>query len=389
MEGEATSPSADSIREEGLKAFRAGDWRGATDAWSRGLRTLEYILGKEEEFDEAKKQEFIAMHQSYLLNLSLSTLKEGRWAACIHYCDKVLQRDPTVLKALYRKSQAQQELGDFDGALTTLDEYLKVAPGSPLALSLQSQLRHMKVDHAAKEKKLLQSMFRKLEHDPRSEAAMAAPTADGSSTGGSLIRSLGDKVKGWFGSPKEEQKQEWQEQLPAVNGAFGAAAAAGAASGGNSCSTGESLPPEDLLKALSALSGNDEGLSPAASGNTAELEHLARLMAIHRRLSSGEATLGEKLLFGLRLAWFGVKHFCFRACGQLCRRRQKAQFGKSAGIFTDDGNVTEVVGSERDATAEHRDNGRSFVSRAQRRQQCRTAAAAAARRRMDQQKSTT
>ena len=70
------SPTSDSVREEGLRAFRAGDWRGATDAWSRGLRTLEYILAKEEEFDDDKKKEFLAV--------CLSPLFFSRFAA--HCC---------------------------------------------------------------------------------------------------------------------------------------------------------------------------------------------------------------------------------------------------------------------------------------------------------------
>lgn len=60
------SKSTDSVREEGLRAFRAGDWRGATDAWSRGLRTLEYILAKEDEFDDDKKREFAAVCSTIL-----------------------------------------------------------------------------------------------------------------------------------------------------------------------------------------------------------------------------------------------------------------------------------------------------------------------------------
>lgn len=60
-DGRPSSGSADSVKEEGLSAFRAGDWRSATDAWSRGLRTLEYILAKEDEFDEDKRKEFVAV----------------------------------------------------------------------------------------------------------------------------------------------------------------------------------------------------------------------------------------------------------------------------------------------------------------------------------------
>lgn len=71
LPGDKVSESADSVREEGLRAFRAGDWRGATDAWSRGLRTLDYILSREDEFDEDKRKEFLTVRQKLKEDLRL------------------------------------------------------------------------------------------------------------------------------------------------------------------------------------------------------------------------------------------------------------------------------------------------------------------------------
>lgn len=45
------------------------------------------------------------MKRSYLLNLSLGSLKAEYYGACVQFCDQVLDEDPFHLKALYRKAQ--------------------------------------------------------------------------------------------------------------------------------------------------------------------------------------------------------------------------------------------------------------------------------------------
>lgn len=392
--GAAGPTSADSVKEEGLRAFRAGDWRGATDAWSRGLRTLEYILAKEDEFDENKKKEFVAMQQSYLLNLSLSTLKEGRWAVCIIYCDKALHNDPNSLKALYRKAQAQQELGEFDAALATVERYLKVAPGSPLAVSLQEKLRHQKAAHAIREKKLLQGMFRNLEHSRRSEASAAPATAAETKAEGGLLQFLSKKVAGWLSGSsrkvpseayrqKQPQQDLWKERVAPLNGAWGPGVGwpppAGGGATGDAAAAGDMNQQAALQEALAAL-GSSGQLDPSVGGGL-DLEQLSRLIQMHQQLSSGNASLKDKFLFGLRLAWFGVKQFLLRGCGYFCRRRRTPQMKKDE--FKRETKSRANVAPRSEASSEGHD-AKPFVSRSLRRQQARSAAAAAARKRVQQ-----
>ncbi|CDI76093.1 Tetratricopeptide repeat containing domain protein, related [Eimeria praecox] len=390
--------SADSVREEGLRAFRAGDWRGATDAWSRGLRTLEYILAREEEFDEEKKSEFLAvclwvtegltlfhggfkMHRSYLLNLSLSTLKEGRWAACILYCDKALQRDPKAVKALYRKAQAQQELGDFDGALATLDRYLSVAPGSPLALSLQAQLRHLKAAHAVREKKLLQGMFRNLEHDPRSEAAEAAAAEATATKAGGLMGSVKASIKNWLSGLVSKQQLDSADCSPNTQNMeqdIAAVTAAMRAAGMDSNNEHESNQ-DAVAEAVAALLG---GKGETGTANMKELKKLTALLNKYQAMHAGEASFMDRLRFRLSLAWFGIQHICASFCCKVCRKRQTQQQEQAEPEWEDMRPASASASCSPDS--EIKEN-RGFLKGAQRRHQCRTAAANAARRRRHQQ----
>lgn len=306
--------------------------------------------------------------------------------------------------------QAQQELGEFDGALATVDKYLQAAPGSPLALSLQSQLRHMKAAHAVREKKLLQGMFRNLEHDPRSMAS-GASTADAASQEGGLMQSAGRKIKGWFGAfrgkqaqtdgerrdrrqhedrhqdlPKHVQQPPCSERLSGVNGAFSSGRnwpphSASRDAAGCSAAAGDKHQQAVLLEALTALAGR-EGFDPSAAGRDLDFDQIARLVQMHQRLSSGSATFKDKFVFGLRLAWFGVKRFCSMACRSFCRRRHIPQQDKPCSKWEQTG--SDDFAPSRGASSECRE-GKSFVRRSQRRQQCRNAAAAAARRRMEKE----
>lgn len=313
--------------------------------------------------------------------------------------------------------QAQQELGEFDAALATVERYLDVSPGSPLALSLQSQLRHQKAAHAVREKKLLQGMFRKLEHDPRSAASAAAssPDAEVPSQGAWPLKSVGEKIKGWFFSsggedpkkndeqqnpPQQEQESQqerqqqlmqqlrqqlWNERLAALNGAddSGGKWPFPPADGGRDAGgvTGDIDNQAALRQALLALGGTG-GADSADAGAGLDLEQLSRLVQMHQQLASGSATFKDKFIFGLRLAWFGIRQFCSSSCRYFCQRRQTPQ--KRAEEFQWEDELPARAVPNRGASSEGRD-GKAFVNRAQRRQQCRTAAAAAARRRMHHQ----
>ncbi|CDJ61075.1 hypothetical protein, conserved [Eimeria maxima] len=384
LPGDKVSESADSVREEGLRAFRAGDWRGATDAWSRGLRTLDYILSREDEFDEDKRKEFLTMHQSYLLNLSLSTLKEGRWAACILYCDKALQRDPTAVKALYRKAQAQQELGNFDGALATLDRYLRVSPGSPLALSLQAQLRHLKAAHAVKEKKLLQGMFRKLEHDPRSEAAGAAAAGAAPSKQRGLLTYVKTAVMDWFGgfAKKQQSSTDCMQYNQNMMHDIAAVQAAMRAAGVDSNKNHDECSQNAVAEAVAAMFG---GRGRNGTPNTEDLRQFTELLKKYQTVQAGEASFMDRLRFRLSLVWFGIEHICVSFCCKRCRKRQTQQQEQTEPEWEDVQST--VSAASHKPTLEGRDD-RSIRYGAQRRQQYRHSVATATRRRRNQQQLT-
>ncbi|CDJ26874.1 LOW QUALITY PROTEIN: CBR-FKB-6 protein, related, related [Eimeria mitis] len=253
------------------------------------------------------------MHQSYLLNLSLSTLKEGRWAACILYCDKVLQRDPTAVKALYRKAQSQQELGDFDGALATLDRYLTVSPGSPLALSLQAQLRRLKAAHAVKEKKLLQGVFRMLEHDPRSEAAESPAAEAAAAEKKGLTNSVKDWLRGF--TSKKQSTTDWQQYSRNMVQDIAAVQAAMRASGMDS-NTYNNFSEEAVAEAVTALL---ESKGKAGSADVAELKKITAFLNKYQAMNAGRASFMDKLRFRLALMWFGIQHICESLGCSMCR----------------------------------------------------------------------
>lgn len=62
------------------------------------------------------------------LNIALVNLKIGEKAEAIRNCDKVLEKMPSNVKALYRKAQAQQMFKDFEEAIETYKTVLEFEP---------------------------------------------------------------------------------------------------------------------------------------------------------------------------------------------------------------------------------------------------------------------
>ena len=280
-------------------------------------------------------------------------------------------------------AQAQQELGDFDGALATVDRYLSVSPGSPLALSLQAQLRHLKAAHAVKEKKLLQGMFRNLEHDPRSEAAEAAAAEAGTGNSSGLLGSVKATLKDWFSGvgSKQQPSMDCPQYNQTMVQDIAAVQAAMRAAGMDGKNNPNDYSQDAVAEAVASLLG---GKDKAGTANMEELKRLTALLNKYQTMHAGEASLMDRLRFRLSLTWFGIRHVCASLCCYFCRRRQTQQHAQAEPEWEDV--QPRASAASRSPAPEGKEN-RGFLNTAQRRQQCRTAAAAAAagRRRRNQQ----
>ena len=60
----------------------------------------------------------------------------GEKAEAIRNCDKVLEKNPKNVKALYRKAQAQQMFKDFEEAIETYKIVLELEPENKVFFNL-------------------------------------------------------------------------------------------------------------------------------------------------------------------------------------------------------------------------------------------------------------
>jgi FK506-binding protein 4/5 len=111
------------------------------------------------EDEKAKSKELIA---SAALNLAAVSLKAGNYRQVVRQCGKVLAKNSSHVKALYRRSQAYVELGDLLEAENDLKAALLVEPESRDLLAAQKRLRQrMKVQNK-NDAKLFGAMFSKV-----------------------------------------------------------------------------------------------------------------------------------------------------------------------------------------------------------------------------------
>lgn len=82
--------------------------------------------------DEKNKQELEEKFKQTLvaawLNSALANLKMGETGEAIKCCDKVLEKMPDNVKAMYRKAQAHQQKKDYEEAMVEYKRVLEVEP---------------------------------------------------------------------------------------------------------------------------------------------------------------------------------------------------------------------------------------------------------------------
>ncbi|XP_047651274.1 FK506-binding protein-like [Phacochoerus africanus] len=104
-------------RARGTELFRAGNPEGAARCYGRALRLLLTL-------PPPGSPERTVLHA----NLAACQLLLGQPHLAAQSCDRVLEREPGHLKALYRRGVAQAALGNLDKATADLKKVLAVDP---------------------------------------------------------------------------------------------------------------------------------------------------------------------------------------------------------------------------------------------------------------------
>lgn len=131
LEAREKKALAQEEHERGTELFRAGNPQGAARCYGRALRMLLTL-------PPPGPQEQTILYS----NLAACQLLLGQHQLAAQSCDRVLEREPGHLKALYRRGVAQAALGNLEKAAADLKKVLAADPKNRAA---QEELRKVVV----------------------------------------------------------------------------------------------------------------------------------------------------------------------------------------------------------------------------------------------------
>eukprot|EP00892_Ulva_mutabilis_P008035 jgi/Ulvmu1/5603/UM023_0140.1 len=158
MTSEQKLARADDLKQRGNQAMKAGKLGKAQRLYTKVDNTLTNDQGFSEE--EKIKQREIQVSAS--LNKAAASLKLGNYKECIAECKKVLEKRPSHVKALFRRSQAYLELGDMLEAENDLKAAMLEDPGSRDLMAAMKKLKQRMKAANKKDAKLFGAMFSKV-----------------------------------------------------------------------------------------------------------------------------------------------------------------------------------------------------------------------------------
>lgn len=158
MNSEQKLARAEDLKRRGNNAMKAGKLGKAQRLYTKVDNTLTNDQGFTDE-EKAKQRE---IQVSASLNTAAAALKLNKHKECIQECNKVLEKRPSHVKALYRRSQAHLEQGDMLEAENDLKAAMLEDPDSrDLAAAMKKLKQRMKAANK-KDAKLFGAMFSKV-----------------------------------------------------------------------------------------------------------------------------------------------------------------------------------------------------------------------------------
>ena len=138
-------------KDRGTRLYKEGSVSGAAVCYSRAAQ---YVIPIK---PGTEKRETLRV--ALLLNLAACQLKLGQNSHVVDNCSRVLAREPSNVKALFRRGVASKNIGDLDQAWEDLLAARRLEPGNR---AVQEQLREVGRRRQVQDSKLgnaLKSMF--------------------------------------------------------------------------------------------------------------------------------------------------------------------------------------------------------------------------------------
>lgn len=157
-------------RDDGMAAYKAGDYHKAVEHWSMARGSLKYVVDKDllkhdPEALAKVKEDHYKMH----LNLAQGFIKTEEWRQCIEYAERALQHDPKSEKALYRTCLALKEASRYSEAKKWIARLLEAHPGNAAGKQLLQDIARLEEKAKKTAKKSASKIFDGMrdDHDHR------------------------------------------------------------------------------------------------------------------------------------------------------------------------------------------------------------------------------
>uniref|UniRef100_A0A914HZA2 peptidylprolyl isomerase n=1 Tax=Globodera rostochiensis TaxID=31243 RepID=A0A914HZA2_GLORO len=165
------------LKERGTEFLNQGKHKLALAKYQAVISLLEFAKPTKSIDDEAGKalkdkfeQAFIAA----LLNSALVNLRTGESAEAIKSCDKVLEKQPNNVKALYRKAQALQNRKDFEEAIEQYQHVQQLEPSNSAAAQQIVECRRRLAAQREAERNKYRAMFDRMAAKEKKEEVVGA-----------------------------------------------------------------------------------------------------------------------------------------------------------------------------------------------------------------------
>jgi len=155
LDGEQKVEQARVLKDKGTIFFKDGKLDIALNKYNKIVELLEHEISLKDEKENERK----SLLQAGRLNLAMCSLKQNKWIEARNLCDKVLEENPDVAKAYFRRGEALFNLNDHELAKRDFSKVLELDPENKAARNKVSICQHQIKAQRNKEKRTFANMF--------------------------------------------------------------------------------------------------------------------------------------------------------------------------------------------------------------------------------------